>query len=273
VDLKISSMSESLFPSRKCFYTIGPFANKNFRDFLVERVKDFNNDLPKTLQTIMANGKKYRTYDGLSKIAGLGAFSTESIKSGVKILAVPGTIKDPNTPFDDRRFCYETTINFRGKPVQIVIDGKEAVEKMNKIPVHMMSADEDDLDRVNASRHNHKCLGYNMRADWEMDEKSGIPFLVYTTTKYVGPNEELTSNYNDGYIPDNTVPFFSPISKLEKEGCPIQYIQECKCSRDPYSFNSQKCPKMHGYDKRVMFPSAYEDLAASERASKRRRRS
>jgi hypothetical protein len=256
-DFQLSCMAAPAFPSPYRLYDVGHFENADLKLKIEAKVFEFNIYIRNWLMELMNKGKELDLYHQLSPISGVGAFTTKSIKAGTEVMTVFATIQDPESFLGDRTYCFATTMDIRGEKIPIILDGLPALAAMNSISDSQKTADQRMLDNINGSRSNHSCVKYNTQAKWiELD---GVPAVVYYTTEDVSPFQELTSNYNSGTKPANTVAFFRRISALKKEGCPDHLIQECKCSRNPYSYGSQKCPKDLGYDKRIMFPAAYPE--------------
>ena len=120
------------------------------------------------------------------------------------------------------------------------------------------------LDAINGGYINNSCLEENTVAEWDSEDRSGLPFVAFKTTKDIAPNSELLTDYNNGYVPKNSVPFFRPVTDLRRAGCPEHLIQECKCRHN--ASGAHKCPKNRGYDKRDMHPADYLDQESTKRA-------
>jgi hypothetical protein len=242
------------FPSPDCFYSVGKFEDAAVQEELTKMVDEFNRDIAGWVSSLM-NSRKMRV--AASPISGEGVFACDPIDAGVDVMLIPATIQDAPNFKGSRKYCFETEITIKNKKVSIILDGLPALAAMSRIPESQKTAEEKMFDSINASHHNHSCKTPNVEPIWDEHSKTRLPFVAYVAKTSIPRDAELLSDYNAGFKPKNTVPFFRKISDLKKEGCPEHLIQECKCMRTPYASISQKCPKGRGYDKRVMFPADY----------------
>lgn len=110
---------------------------------------------------------------------------------------------------------------------------------------------------LNARDCNHSCTP-NCYVESVTARKTGISYLVFYGQKDIGPDEELTIDYNDGLPKSKNGRelqrgYWSHVRTLNLTGPLSKYLIKCGC-------NGGKCPKHRGMDLRVMRPAEAELL-------------
>ena len=227
-------------------YKVGPFTDSRLRAKIAKKVYAFNINpiIKKFVSGLMNKGETYGLCHHYSHTAGSGIFARCPIPKGRQVLIYPATFFDPECHDGDRTYCFEVDLEIDGKKVPVIMDGKQAVEAMDKLKEKTDS--EKKFDNINGSRNNHRCLKPNIGGEWKTLD--GIPYVVYTTIENVKPGQELLSNYNAGEPDDDN--YFRKVEDLLADGCPPELIENCNCANG-------YCPKGFGYDLRSMHPDMY----------------
>ena len=105
---------------------------------------------------------------------------------------------------------------------------------------------------LNGRDCNHSCTP-NCYVQSVTEKNTGMSYLVFYNQKKIGPDEELTIDYNDGVLKDKLGRelergYWSHVRTLDLTGPLRKYLIKCGC-------NGGKCPKHRGMDLRVIRPA------------------